>query len=578
MTIRATLLAKGYFPKELPPAFYTEAFAAFASSRTGRAVLAGYPTSQHTDAVEYSLALPGFGRRDLHIPHPVAYARLVAIAAASFGRLLTKARRSPFSRSRPVYSDSSHRAVTPQYKPANLPRERALARLGASFVLKADISHFYPSLYTHAVGWAVDARARDRKNWRNKGLLGVKVDDALMGLQARVTQGIPVGPDLSFLLAEVVLGEVDKRLGVSREAGYRWFDDYEFACSTRAEAEALLAKLKRELDRFHLRLNPAKTEIKALPQPAEESWRDALLERSRGSLRSDREILGLFDLAFRLRDSYPHASVLVYALGILFKVRCPTGDAAAVALSCITQCLTSEPGAAQKAFALLTYWTANGLQLDRAAVARTTARIVALHDDSGLTSDVAWSLAFCLDMRIPLDRATGRRLSHFSDDAVAIQACELFANNLLPAGFTTAALTKRVPKLDPDGEHWLGVYELVRQGYATNAGVSAHPVLGLMLREDVPFYRKKLPTYAALLHPGGAPDWAIAAWLRAAGLREPTKTQTAFAGDDAVTKQIAADLGQLPARAQATPDQVVTALFGQPDRDRLIALANVGEY
>ena len=37
-----------------------------------------------------------------------------------------------------------------------------VARAGGTYLVKADISHFYPSLYTHAVGWAVDPKLRSR--------------------------------------------------------------------------------------------------------------------------------------------------------------------------------------------------------------------------------------------------------------------------------------------------------------------------------------------------------------------------------------------------------------------------------
>jgi hypothetical protein len=172
MTIRSTLLARGYFPKELPPAFYTDGFAAFASSRVGRTELANYPPSNLTESVEYTLAGSGFGRRSLHIPHPVAYARLASIAAKSLGRLLKKAHRSPFARSKPSYVPKGARALLPMSKASNLPRERAISRNGAAFVVKADISHFYPSLYTHAVGWAIDAKLRNRAHWKNSKLDG----------------------------------------------------------------------------------------------------------------------------------------------------------------------------------------------------------------------------------------------------------------------------------------------------------------------------------------------------------------------------------------------------------------------
>src|SRR5581483_6234463 len=119
MTIRATLLARGYFPKELPPSFYTDAFAAFASTKVGRRLLAEYTPPDVMECVDFSLALPGLGRRELRIPHPVAFTRLVGIAAKDFGRLLHKAHKSPISRSLASYSDTTHRAIHPVFKPSN---------------------------------------------------------------------------------------------------------------------------------------------------------------------------------------------------------------------------------------------------------------------------------------------------------------------------------------------------------------------------------------------------------------------------------------------------------------------------
>jgi hypothetical protein len=78
-------------------------------------------------------------------------------------------------------------------------------RAGGSFLLKADVSQFYPSLYTHAVGWAIDPKLREKAHWKNQKLLGKKLDQAIMDLDAKFSQGIPIGNDVSFLLAEVLL-------------------------------------------------------------------------------------------------------------------------------------------------------------------------------------------------------------------------------------------------------------------------------------------------------------------------------------------------------------------------------------
>ena len=209
MTIYQSLLARGYFPKELPPAFFTEQFAQFAKTKTGHAVIAKYrPAENFTECCRYRLALPGLERRDLRLPHPAAFAMLAELTAKNFTRLLKRAGSSPFSKSRPIYASARQRAISPMVKPTNLSRERAAIRAGSSFLLKADISHFYPSLYTHAVGWAVDPKLRRRSNWGDVKLLGKKLDQALMNLEGKFSQGVPIGNDISFLLAELVLAQV----------------------------------------------------------------------------------------------------------------------------------------------------------------------------------------------------------------------------------------------------------------------------------------------------------------------------------------------------------------------------------
>ncbi|MGO8793458.1 MAG: RNA-directed DNA polymerase [Candidatus Sulfotelmatobacter sp.] len=213
MTIYRTLLSRGYFPKELPPAFFTEQFGKYATTKKGRAVISEYrPADKFTQCVSYQLARPGSDRRELKIPHPASFSKLASLTGKYFGRLLRKAGSSPFSKSRPLYVVGANRAIRPRFKPSNLPRERAACRSGSSFVLKTDVSQFYPSLYTHAVGWALDPRLRNKAHWGNTRLLGKKIDQAFMDLDGKISRGIPIGNDISFLVAEMVLAQIDQRL------------------------------------------------------------------------------------------------------------------------------------------------------------------------------------------------------------------------------------------------------------------------------------------------------------------------------------------------------------------------------
>jgi hypothetical protein len=105
LTIYRTLLTRGYFPKELPPAFFTEQFARYATTKGGRAALSAYkPVDNFTECCKFHVPLPGLDRRELRIPHPYSFARLAQLTSKHFSRLLQSASRSGFSKSRPVYA------------------------------------------------------------------------------------------------------------------------------------------------------------------------------------------------------------------------------------------------------------------------------------------------------------------------------------------------------------------------------------------------------------------------------------------------------------------------------------------
>jgi hypothetical protein len=509
------ILRRGYFPKELPPAFHTNSFAKYAASKNGRQVIEAYKAQDnYTECVKYLLALPGGHRRELSIPHPASYARIVKLVSSNFSRLMASASRSRFATSRPVFTPNQRRAFHPAISPSELGSERSLRRAGAAFLLKADISQFYPSLYTHAVGWAVDPKLREKANWKNQKLLGKKLDQALMDLDGKVSQGIPIGGDVFFLLAECVLSRIDARLPVVPRRAYRWFDDYELAFETREELDRCLRSLNRELGKFRLRLNQAKTKILALPLPAEEEWQQRLVQTGGRSSIDSRAMVKHFDTAFRLREQFPDSPVLLYALGVLFAVSCPSAKSGRIAQSCLSQAVLSEPGAAQKGFALLSYWRANGFAIDTELIQQTINRLILRHEAGGVTSDVAWALSFCIEQHSPLPSASAKVLSIAEDDCIALQALHMWNIGLLPQGFSTSAISKLIQSADLDRDHWLLTYESSRQSFLQAApAITTNSLFADMLAKQVSFYRTSVPSYASVIHPGGAPDWLLRRWV-----------------------------------------------------------------
>ena len=545
--IYQSILARGYFPKELPPAFSTRQFASYAETKSGRQALKNYhPSENMTECVKYRLASAGRDYRELRLIHPYTFCKLAEITAKNFKRLLKAANASTFSKSKPLYDPKGRRAIQPRFSFRNLARERSAARAGASFLLKADVNQFYPAMYTHAVAWAVDPKTRKRENWNSKKpkILGNKLDQALVNTDGKISQGIPIGNDISFLLAELVLAQVDKTLKLEKDRAYRWYDDYEIAYETREQAERALLKLSRELERFRLRLNPNKTRIVDLPEPTDSDWRDILFEAAQRKLTNPREMVRYFDAAFRLRASFTEAPVLAYALGNLFKIVVPSPTVARIAQSCIKQALLCEPGTAQNAVALLSFWRLNGLSIDTRLMKDTITRIIIRHASRGPSNDLTWALAFCLNTKISLDKDAAKLLSTFDDDTILIESLHMRTEGLLSVGFSESQVSRTLKTSgELDREHWLVAYESVRHGFLNTCEsmVKSNTLFSDLLSRQVTFYRRNLPPYALVLYPGGAPDWTRERWL----------IDREGDGDNLVIKMIADDLAKLTTGSEA---------------------------
>lgn len=80
-------------------------------------------------------------------------------------------------------------------------------------------------------------------------------------IKDRETNGIPIEPDTSHIISEIILSEVDRQL-YKKYDYIRYIDDYHCFVETEEKAKEFLKDLEKELDIYHLELNDKKTEIK----------------------------------------------------------------------------------------------------------------------------------------------------------------------------------------------------------------------------------------------------------------------------------------------------------------------------
>src|SRR5882672_9405047 len=153
------LLAKGYFPRELPPPFSTVAFAKAVAGASGIPVaFTGTGAPKSTALCEHNMVRAGGLRRHLGIPNPINYTRLCDFVTCNWTNLKQCATRSPFSLTIPV-DGNPERAISPKHTLDDRMSKRAEIRARSKFILRTDVNRFYPSIYTHSIPWAIHSKS-----------------------------------------------------------------------------------------------------------------------------------------------------------------------------------------------------------------------------------------------------------------------------------------------------------------------------------------------------------------------------------------------------------------------------------
>ena len=138
--------------------------------------------------------------------------------------------------------------------------------LDFNYVLHADITDCYGSVYTHSVAWAMHGKSTAKSKKGDLALIGNAIDVRLQWMQHGQTNGIPQGAVLVDLIAEMVLGYADLELGKRlADAGttdfqiLRYRDDYRIFVNDTRDGELILKTLTEVLIGLGLKLNASKT-------------------------------------------------------------------------------------------------------------------------------------------------------------------------------------------------------------------------------------------------------------------------------------------------------------------------------
>lgn len=468
------LLANGFFPAQVPTCFTSEKFAANATA-LGKEwrVINQYRCKEECAYERYSVARVGHNRRPICIPNPVAQYFLADCIGSNWGQIKRKFSKSKISLSIPSLGTEKGRAIsiTPI---KDLNEKRLLQSIQYRYCLTTDVSQFFPSIYTHAISWAYEGKtvAKLKSNRNNKSLLGPKLDELCRYTQLNQTIGIPIGPDTSHILSELVGAaidlEINKAIGYWPQ-GFRHVDDFCFYFHTENEALRALTAISNALDTYELKINIQKTKITPIERGASDSWTHHFDSFSFSVQRHTqrKDIHRFFDFAFSLAKSNEDENVVQYALRRIETeiIKSANWD---VFEAYLLRCMDFYPNTIPEcALIISTYIQHIPSVVEKSQnlwAVYLTSRI-AEHAPLAHHSEVAWLLWLALHLKVKIGREAVNQIEQMKSSVCLLIALALESQNLLARKLSRKLLPKISSNADLYGEHWMFFYEAAVKGW-----------------------------------------------------------------------------------------------------------------
>ncbi len=494
------LVSHGYFAPELPPCFVCEDLARYRKSilvgidaltplRSGRPRHYGFISEP---AWFY---FPRFGKDDRRhgVPNPVAHLLLSRVLAYNYIDLRRAARRSKITLSPPVFDWSGSRALMRTSIDLNDEFQLRLSSRCEEYVA-ADIRAFFHSIYTHAIPWAIHGKAFSKAN-RGLDHYGNLIDLLVRNAQDGQTLGLPVGPDTSRLIAEVVASAMDahlqSRIGIATRDASRYIDDYTLSSPDGARGEELLAELRQSAAAFELELNSQKSSIYSTTERLSIGWQQAALAHlpRRAGRTETRELQHFFYQLGRVCKAHPDINVEKFGLQHARSALVSADDWSALLPSLINAYRRNSSLVSLLVEACLLRQVANrDVEVD--ILTEFISHRIPVLARANRTGEIIWLLFLAIRLRLALPARALAPLFLIENAFVALLVVCLHARGLVGGNIDCTLWNL---SLTEDGLHspmWLYAYEAVAQGFLSGVDDSFivnEPYFSLLRAKRVQF-------------------------------------------------------------------------------------------
>lgn len=518
------LLAKGYFPRELPNVFTTADFgreslgikadwerSSVFSTQTVTYKASGKKPARMSGAYTYKLpdtdpeliSVPkrGYERRNLSIVHPVSQLLLAHEMSANWASIQKWISIGRYSLDRIEISDRNARAVG-EIGFATHRAKKGFIESTSDWLVKTDISRFYPSIYTHSISWAAYGKETVKGALgKYKGSLADRIDVLLRSGNRNQTVGIPIGPETSRIIAEILSSRIDHEFScevgdkVARNQVDRLQDDWFVGIPSLGDAETVLSAVRRVYRNFGLEINGSKTSIDRTVEISDPAWLShigSFLAHRSGPLQSAR-LREFLSLTLRLQAENPTEPVIGYALSVIESTAFASDDIESLE-SFLLKSVAMSPGSLDKICRVLINMDHSTSRISKK---RVVSRFVKLLDralENGNMFEAIWLAYTIRGIKQPLDsRIVADLMEEHPGAALPLILLDMKAKGLfprsLPTGKWEAQMTEEAVG---DSWIWLLAYEGTQKGWlADKKGLLSKKLFKPMHDRNVVFYDPK---------------------------------------------------------------------------------------
>lgn len=455
---RKKLIEKGFFPRQLPPPFQTKEFAEFYDKNESKL----RRKEKSSRGIKYSCPRVGITRTEVVITNPAHQAPLFDFIAAHWNDIVSHYKKSTHSCSKPL---------TKGERAANLPSfkkflENCFTESYYHHVrLKTDISNYYPSIYTHSIPWAIHTKPTAKAD-DSFALWGNELDKLVRDTQYKQTTGLPIGPDSSFIISELIGSSIDEYIESKFPdlVGYRFVDDMYYFFGEQGEAEVFMKEIRTIFKEFELKVNTTKTTIDPLPIGVDDEWVIKLrrFEFGENYFQQKSDLISFFSLAFEYSKSFPDKFILSYAIRRIQNERFKK-EVFKMYESLLLKTIQIEPGTMPDVLRiLLSYYP----WVDKTRVKKAIEGIIAYSAERALDYELSWALWYAISFEIKLSFNTSRLLERIKDPVTSILILDALDLKLIPKKAVTMGHWKKAIVEDSLwDENWLIAYEISVHGW-----------------------------------------------------------------------------------------------------------------